>query len=120
MSKIFNRALMIACVDMADCVSDLSEEDNEIRLTILARENRISRRCNELAQQVSLSSSELDEFNELLATEKEFIEIRAQHMTTEQLESYVNSLSEAEESLPCVGKLTLQLYRETLEKRKAK
>lgn len=119
MSKMLNRALMVAYADMTGV--ELSEEDEKIYLSIGIRENNMSRRVNELgAHKESLSGPQLDEFNELIATEREFDEIVAERLPTEELESYVKRLSEREEDLPYSAKITLQVYRETLESRKTK
>ena len=121
MSKIFHTVLINALLDLEDDAMNnrLSPEDIQIYYSLLGRENDIARRFNDLAKNVdSLSSTQLAELKELKDFEDEYNELKAQRMTTEEIQNFIDSMSSIEANMPSAGKMWLEALRKVSESRK--
>ena len=115
MSKILSRELMTVYLDMKDdhMNHSLSDEAEEVYRNFLLIDNKIAYRLNKLAEREdSLNDAERAELEELTDTEKEFIQLKVERMTVEEMDRIIANLSAVEEELPRYAILQLQALRE--------
>ena len=119
MSKLFHTSLITAYCDLADeeALGTLSPDDKDFFSALLNRVNDISRRLEDLHDNLDiLDGPSLEEFYELRNTTIEINDMQAKHMSSEDRERIIGNLSSREEQLPYSGKLWLDSLRDAQEK----